>query len=281
MTDQPTNQPPPRLSVSSWSLRRALGDPAFYGPEAGRAIPTDTHDRGELSLLALPQAVADFGIHTLEICHFHLPTRDAGYLRKLREAIADAGVELFSLLVDEGDLTHPQTGERDLAWVEGWAEVAAALGAQRMRVIAGKQEPTAETMRLSTQRLGHLADVAAGQGIRLMTENWFALAATPETVTTLLKGLEGRVGLCLDFGNWRGEAKYDGLVAIAPYAESCHAKAQFTDGIIDGEDYARCLQITADAGFQGPYTLIFDSDEPDEWAGLAKEREYVLACGRD
>ena len=275
------NQPRPQNSVSSWSLHRALGRPAFYGPDARHAIPADTHNRGDLSLLELPQAVADFGIHTLEICHFHLPMLDAGYLRELNEAITDAGVELFSLLVDDGDLTHPQTGARDAAWIESWVEVAAALGAQRMRAIAGKQEPMAEALALSTQRLGHLAERAAGEGVRLMTENWFALTSTPQAVSTLLEELDGRVGLCLDFGNWHGEEKYAGLAAIARYAESCHAKAQFTDGIIDGEDYARCLEITADAGFRGPYTLIFDNNEPNEWAGLAKEREYVLACGED
>src|SRR3712207_5645598 len=109
------NQPRPRLSVSTWSLHRALGRPSFYGPETGQAIPVETHGRGALSLLELPAHIAAFGIHTLEICHFHLPSRDHTYLSELRSALDDAGVELFSLLVDDGDLTHPEHAQRDLA----------------------------------------------------------------------------------------------------------------------------------------------------------------------
>ncbi len=146
-----------------------------------------------------------------------------------------------------------------------------------MRVIAGKLSPTAESIQLSSQRLGQLADVTTSQGIRLMTENWFGLTADSESVTAVLDNLDGRVGLCLDFGNWVGEDKYNQLATIAPYAESCHAKAQFDeDGLIDGRDYAQCLEITAHVSFQGPYTLIYDNAQLDEWAGLAIEKEYVL-----
>jgi hypothetical protein len=89
--------------------------------------------------------------------------------------------------------------------------------------------------------------------------------------------LDGRVGLCLDYGNWNGETKYASLAAIASYAESIHAKAHFDkDGMIDGRDYKRCLEITAAADFQGPYTLIFDNPKPETWPGLTIEKEYVM-----
>ena len=72
-----TNQGP-RLSVSTWSLHRQLGRPDFYGPEAGKQIPVATHGRGELSLLEVPARVAEFGINTQELCHFHIPSLDKG-----------------------------------------------------------------------------------------------------------------------------------------------------------------------------------------------------------
>ena len=49
-----------------------------------------------------------------------------------------------------------------------------------------------------------------------MTENWFALLARPAEVLGLLDRLEGAVGLCVDFGNWGGAAKYEDLAAILP-----------------------------------------------------------------
>jgi len=109
-----------------------------------------------------------------------------------------------------------------------------------------------------------------------MTENWFSTLSRPEYVLRLLDELEGSVGLCLDFGNWGGPTKYEDLAAIAPRAESCHTKAQFpAAGALDQEDYKRCLDITREAGFSGPYTLIYDGPGDDEFEGLRLESAVV------
>ncbi|MBX3684153.1 MAG: hypothetical protein KF731_16145 [Thauera sp.] len=44
---------------------------------------------------------------------------------------------------------------------------------------------------------------------------------------------------------------------------------------MDAEDYGRCLQAAEGAGYSGPYTLIFDNDSPDEWDGIAIERDFI------
>src|SRR6266567_9478904 len=103
-----------RFSVSTWSLHRTLGRPAMYGVEAGFHIPTATHGGGALSLLELPARLTAFGIRTLELCYFHLPSLDPGYLAELHAALQAAQVELFSLLIDDGDITHATYAERDL-----------------------------------------------------------------------------------------------------------------------------------------------------------------------
>lgn len=265
-----------RLSVSTWSLHRTLGCPDIYGVEAGFHIPTATHGRGTLSLLELPARLAIFGIHTLELCHFHLPSLDPGYLADLRAALQAAQVELFSLLIDDGDIVHATHAERDLAWIRRWIEVAATLDAKRMRVIAGKSAPTQESLAKSTQELKRLAILTEEAGIRLMTENWFGVLSTPAAVHTLFEQLEDRVGLCLDFGNWNGPGKYRDLTQIATYAESCHAKAHFSGpNALDVADYTQCLEITTAAHFAGPYALIYSGSDDDEWAGLAREMQIV------
>ena len=266
----------PRLSVSTWSLHRQLGRPDFYGPEDGKQIPVATHDRGELSLLELPARVAEFGINTLELCHFHIPNLDKGYLSEFRGALEAANVELFSLLIDHGDITHPEYADRDLVWIGEWVEIAGLLGAICARAIAGKADPSEEALEMSRNGLQKLAERAEENGVRLMTENWFSVLSTPENVLTLLDRLDGEVGLCLDFGNWMGGTKYADFEAIAPRAESCHTKAHFTaPGEMDKDDYIRCLDLTQDAGFTGPHTLIYDGPGDDEWEGLTIEREVV------
>jgi hypothetical protein len=263
----------PRLSVSTWSLKRLLGQPAPYGLDraARPSFPT-----GGLPLLELPARLAQFGISTLEICHFHLPSIDPGYLSELRASLQEAHVELFSLLIDDGDITHPTNAARDLTWIASWLPIAGQLGASHARVSAGRAEATPATLQMSAQALAQLAEMAQAAGIRLMTENWLTLLSEPASVHTLLERLDGRVGLCFDFGNWRGPDKYDKLRSIVSYAESCHAKAHFPSATtLDAEDYVRCLDITRAAHFSGPYTLIYDGPDPDEWAGLASERELV------
>lgn len=274
MTDNSSAQP--RLSISTWSLHRSLGQPQLYGVESGQHIPSATHGRGTLSLLEVPARLAEFGIHTLEICHFHLPSIERAYLAELRGALEDAHIELFSLLIDAGDITDPVYGMRDLEWIGSWFAVASQLGATCARAIAGKSDPSDENIGLSVARLSMLAKQAQDHGLHLMTENWFGLLSTPSAVTTVLDRLEGNVGLCFDFGNWKGPEKYADLEAIAPYAESCHTKAHFLSAQeLDRDDYVCCLDITRKAGFSGPYTLIYDGPNTNEWQGLAQEREIV------
>lgn len=266
----------PRLSVSTWSLHRSLGKPPIYGPETKGDVAATPTITPAFSLLELPARIADAGIHTLEICHFHLPSREPETLRQVRSAIEAAGVELWSLLIDGGDIAHPEHHIRDTAWAEQWLDVAKELGAKNARVSGGKQEPTPAAVARSTQNMARLADAAQRRGVRLMTENWQNLMSTPEVVLEVLGKLDGAVGLCADFGNWRGPSKYDELAQIMPRAESCHAKCHFSaTGAPEREDFVRCLELTRAAGFAGPYTLIYDSPGADEFAGLRLEQEMV------
>lgn len=228
------------------------------------------------SLLELPAQIAAHGIHTLEICHFHLPSDTPEYYQQLRSAIEAAGVEFWSLLIDDGDITHPQHAECDMAWIKSWIDVAGQMGAKNVRIVAGKQEPNEKTLAMSRDNLARLAEYAQQRGVRAMTENWLNLTPDAASVCYLMENLEGAVGLCADFGNWRGPNKYDELAQILPYADSCHTKAHFdaTTGI-DAADYRRCLTLSRDAEFAGPYTLIYDGPSANEFAGLGIEAEIV------
>lgn len=275
MVSQQTSSTQRRISVSSWSLHRTLGSPDIYGVEQAFRLPRATHSRGQSTLLELPAKLAEFGITTLEICHFHLPDLDTHYLSELRSALRTSNIELFSLLIDEGDITHPTHAERDLIWIERWLEIAEQLGARRARVIAGKTASDGALQR-SAQGLKRLSKRAEERGLRLMTENWFNLLRDAQAVHTLFEQLEQHVGLCLDFGNWKGPDKYAQLASIASYAESCHTKAHFQNpDTLDHPDYTHCLDITREAQFAGPYTLIYDGPSDDEWSGLALERAVV------
>lgn len=265
---------PRRLSVSSWALHPLLGTVAPGRPgDAEARLMTPQEGKGD-TLLGVPGKLAERGIHTMELCHFHLPSREEAYLAELKAAINDAGVELWNVLIDDGDLTHPEHGDRDREWVEGWIDTASHLGTRCVRVIAGKQQPTDENITRSRQQLLSLVPEAYLRGIQVMTENWFALLPSPPEVHALLEPTQGSIGLCVDFGNWGGPNKYENLAAIAPLGMSCHAKCNFTDGKPDTKDFRMCLEVMDRVGYSGPFTLVYG--EPDDvWGSIERQQEIV------
>jgi sugar phosphate isomerase/epimerase len=268
-----------RIAVSTWSLHRHLGTTYPHDLTTSAVGPVqETYGEGTESLLDLPSALHNHGYSRMELVSFHLPSRDPVYLGELRDQLRTTGVVLQTLLIDDGDITHPVHGARDQAWIAGWIEIANALGAENARIIAGKQSPSPETLDRSVAALRALADGNAGSPVRLTTENWFNLLPSATEVSHLLDRLEGKVGLLGDFGNWKGPGKYDELSRIFGRAELCHAKASFIDGDLDVDDYGRCVDLAEATGYTGPYTLIFDSELPvDEWEGLSTERHFILS----
>ncbi|RYE09958.1 MAG: sugar phosphate isomerase/epimerase [Hyphomicrobiales bacterium] len=267
-----------RIAVSTWSLHRLLGTtyPHDLSTTAISEVQ-ETYGEGVESLLDIPSVLNNHGYGRMELVSFHLPSRDPVYLGELRDQLDTCNVTLQTLLIDAGDITHPEYGARDEAWIASWIDIANALGAQHARIIAGKQKPSRETLDRSVAALRRLLDHNAGSTVRLTTENWFDLLPSPQEVNYVLDALGGELGLLGDFGNWRGDGKYADLAQIFGRAELCHAKAGFIDGDLDAADYGKCVDLAEAAGYTGPYTLIFDSETPNELSGLAIERDFIVS----
>ncbi len=272
-----------RISTSSWSLHRALGCPPLFGP--GQPFPSPSADAA-ISLLELPSALAQAGIHTLEIVHFHFPSADAAYIAELKAAIEDAGVELFSVLIDAGDITHPAPAMRaqEMAWLRSWLDISAQCGATHARVVGGYQPvernhvplPDHPVVQRSAHGLRQLAEYGAAIGLQVITENFRETTSRADQVLAILELCEGRVGLCADFGNYRGDDRYSELAAIFPKADSAHVKALYdASGNPDEDEFRHALRMLTAAGFDGPMSLIFDTalhGNRSEWDNLAQMR---------
>lgn len=264
---------PRRVSISTWALHPALGTVTPGRPGEPEACLMNPH-QGTLDLLDVPAELAKRGIFTMELCHFHVPDRSDAYLEKLKAALSDAGVELWSLLIDDGDLTDPEHGDRDRQWVLGWIDTASKLGATCVRIIAGKQPPTEENLEKAAAQLKLLVMEAYVRGIRVLTENWYPTLSTPEAVGKLMYAMDGSVGLNFDFGNWNGEDKYQKLARIIRYAEGSHAKCEFKDGSPDAEDYIKTLEITKDGGYSGPYSIVH-GEPNDLWGSIEAQKALI------
>ena len=252
MPENPVSSP--IIGVSSWALHAELGAPPIWG--VGADVSSIDSSKAALSLMELPALLAAQGFGCLQICHFHLASRDPEYLDELRAAIAESGLTLHALLADAGDISQPATGARDADWIAGWIEVAARLGAQNLRVIAG-QTAGEGALRRSARTLLDLARIARENGVQTITENWFDLLYTPAAVTQLMALTAGEIGLLLDWSNWNGPEKYERLAQIAPLASSCHVQLEFLAPTrVNQDDCRRCLQLPYPPDFDGPFVLV-------------------------
>lgn len=261
------------IAVSTWALHRALGVAIWHLPE-GTPDP-DGHHFPSLTLKTLGDELFRRGIDRVELCHFHLPSSDPTEVAPIGAWLRDSGVTVQSLLIDGGDITDPVYGERDARWISEWVAAAGALGAERARVIGGKSAgPDA-----FAAAVHHLGEIAAAAGpVRVMVENWFDVMSTPEAVNHVLDALDGKVGLCVDFGNWPAPRKYTELPLIFDRAETCHAKCEIDEaGRIDEADYDRCLALARRAGFTGPLVIV-NGGPGDEWAAIESTAAYLRAA---
>ncbi|ENN87810.1 hypothetical protein RHSP_47647 [Rhizobium freirei PRF 81] len=271
-----------RFAVSTWSLHRALGCIYPYRPsDSADPARQPAYGEGNIELIDVPRQCAEHGVFRLEICSFHLPSRSPDYVAEFRRAAEKAGVKVQTLLIEDGDLSDPDTAQRDAEWMAGWIGVAASLGAENMRVIAGKRWPTDAALAMAESHLCVLAEMTSAAGVRLVIENWFDLLPGPSEVNRVLDTLDGKVGLNGDFGNWERAGKYEDLAKIMGRAELCHAKGRYLTAGLDVADYVRCVELSNAAGYRGPFTLIYDSPyHENEWSGILEERECIAGVLR-
>jgi sugar phosphate isomerase/epimerase len=260
----------PRLSLTSWSLHRSLGSPPISNemPTAERPHPDPN---AELQLVDLPRQMREHGIKTLEICHFHLPSVGGEYLAEVRVAADAADVELFSILIDTGDISSADEARRrsDMRLIEGWMDVAAELGVKAVRVVAGDAPPDDEAaLDRSIAGLRQLAGYGRERGLQVLTENFLPLASTAVNCHRILDALDGAVGLCADIGNFPAASRVEEFRSVVGRATSIHAKASYdTLGNMDASQLHQCLDASKEAGFDGPYTLVYDRPG-DSWRGV-------------
>ena len=180
-----------RFAVSSWSLHRTLGRTYPYGPGRSDYVACETpYGEGTCELLDVPAQLKANSINRLEICSFHLPSLSESYFNELRGALNDAGVTLQTLLIEDGDPSNYVTAQRDVEWMLKWVHIAEKLGAERARVIAGKQRPNEVTLASCIKTLDWLHAHTDGVNVRIVTENWFSLLASSQPGAACV----GRVG---------------------------------------------------------------------------------------
>ena len=229
----------------------------------------------------LPGRLHSMGFQACELGHFHLPPLPditPRFAAELRDAFQAAGVTLWSVVVDYGDLSSadPLRVQSDSAYLEQWVRVAALLGARHVRLVAGEGDPNdPNAIERAVAGLLPLSKVAESLGIGLLTENFRRLCSTADACETICERLDGRMGLTVDFGNFPRAVRHNALAAILPWARSIHAKAECdADGRLDADEFAQCLDLAVAAGFDAAYSVVYHGPG-DPWDGVARTAELI------
>lgn len=270
----------PKLSISTWSLHRNLGPLHWtvWDDIEKKQITKIEAQPEEIKLLELPGKLASKGFDAIEICHFHFPSTDSKYLNELRKACTKANINLHTLLLDYGDISteDPIRREKDIKFIRKWIDIAATVGAKRIRIIAGDASPEdQDALKRSIQNLNKLERYATSCGVQIVIENFRALTSKASNCIKILRS-NTSLKMITDFGNFKGESKYEELATILPYSESVHAKANFdSKGLPDTKEFQKCLALLAQSKYSGSITLIYDGPG-DMWEGIERVREIVV-----
>jgi sugar phosphate isomerase/epimerase len=190
--------------------------------------------------------------------------------------LQQAEVKLWSLLIDTGDIAAPDDTKRnsDIEEIKYWIDVAAALGAERVRIVAGNQEPTPEVIERSSKHLGELLAYAKSKNIKASTENWQKTSLDADVLLQLLQN-NPELGLCADIGNAeQTKDKYATLKKLLPKASTIHVKARYDNSQIEQRDLEMCMNLINEANFSGVMTMIYDKKQ-NEWEGIAQLKNVV------
>lgn len=268
------------VSLTSWSLHRSLGPLRMteWDATAKTQVVKEFPQPSLITLTELPSIAASKGIRALDVCHFHFPSTSSEYLHQLRQAFDAAGVVFYTLLVDYGDVSSSDDVRRnsDIAYIQSWIDVASTVGATRVRVVAGDAASSdGEALARSTASFQSLQTYAESKGVRVITENFRSLSATPANCLHLVRECSPQLRLIADFGNFKGDGKYGDLAQILPFADNVHAKAHYdANGFPDESEFERCLRLLEPAKYNGPITIVYDGPG-DEWDGIQRVQSIL------
>ena len=287
------------ICLSTWSLHERLGPRRLTkrGPD-GVKRPHEIPHPQTMALIEFLDPVRErTGLDRVEICAFHVPSREPGYAAELKEALRRNELTLVSMPIDAGNISiaNDEHREDDLREIEGWMDFAAELGAKYVRSNASSYVAQEELgpLDVTIASYDRLADRAAARGMQMTIENHGGLTTDPEVIVKIVEAVgPERLKVCLDTGGFPPvsgvqsrpappegldpEPLYAGLARIAPYTGIVHAKGVWFDesGEHRGFDLARTLRIVKETGFDGPVSIEYGGSV-DEWTNVGRIRRTI------
>lgn len=233
---------------------------------------------------------ARIGFEGVEILHRQMEDETPAYCKRLKQMAFDYGLSLPMLSIHQ-DFVDPDPYERrrNVEHTIHCVELAARLGIPAVRLNSGRwgtsgtfddlmakkgQETPLpgytdeDAFRWVEQCIHDCLPTCDREGVALCLENHWGLTTSVDNLIRIYKGVNSPwLKMNVDTGNYPGDP-YEGLKALAPYANIVQAKTYQGGGVwytLD-LDYKRIASILREAGYKGWISLEMEGKEPAETA---------------
>lgn len=256
-----------KTSCSSWSYHRTIAN-------------------GNMDIFGFIEECADLGLDGVELLFVHLESTDTEHLRKIKHACTSRHLSIASMSAG-GHLTVSDDDQReaDVENLRKWFDVAAWLGAPRVRFFCGSgKELDAGGDELYNKVLDAMIRIAAmgeERGIVAALENHGG--TTADQLLAFHQDVNSPwFAFTLDTGNFPpasavGPDTYTSIKRTAPFASMVHAK--FFNVLEDGRDrdfdWQRIRAILQDADFSGFLSVEYEGKDNDELACMSRIARYL------
>lgn len=242
-----------RLSLAAYSFRKYLQ----AAPDSERAM----------DLPAFVDYASGLDLDAVELTAYYFPkTVTADYLAGLKRRCHVTGLDISGGAIGNNFTVDPGPAlEKQHAYVKGWIDHYAALGAPVIRVFAGRPPKGVsedEAVARAIKNLRVACDYAAQKGVFLAIENHDYLVDLDRLVKVVAEIDSPWFGVNFDSGNVRAEDPYAALGKIAPYAVNAQIKVEMpVGGKKQPTDLPRVIGILRDAGYSGYIVLEYEARE--------------------
>lgn len=266
-----------KLAISTYSFQRLL-------------------QSGSMTQLDCVAETARMGADAIEFVDIlpHDGSSRREYAEKLRESCRDHGLEIACYTV-AADFINGCGGdlEKEIAQIQQEVDIAALLGAPRMRHDAGWNPGPyrffEKALPVLAEGCRRVTEYAAALGVKTMVENHGTFCQDSDRMEQLAQAVNHEnFGLLCDMGNFLcvDEAPEHALSRLAPRAFYAHAKdflvksgsgdapgspffqsrgGNYLRGTVIGHGAVpvrQCLTILKNAGYDGPVGIEFEGMEP-------------------
>ncbi|MGH9436178.1 MAG: sugar phosphate isomerase/epimerase family protein [Terriglobia bacterium] len=267
-----------RLSVTPWPFRAYIESPT-------------NHDRNPklpgMGLTDFAAMVAEkFDVHNINPLSWMFRSTDSTYLAAFRKSVSTAGSHIVGLGLAGGNFYNPDPAIRktSVTRAKKWIDIAVEIGSPSVRPAIDAPHRVKPDVDYCARSFGALAEYGARRNIVVNMENDDPYTQDPFFTVAVIKKVDNPYLRALpDFGNSAVKgADFNARALTVMFAHAynmTHVKNAVSGehGRVFKVDMDRIFGIAKASGYRGWYSMEYDTDFGDPYAGTRELVRQTLA----